>query len=83
MIDLTAKTLPLTSVIPGMTARIVDIRGGYGFQKKLHMMGLVNGKKLRVVSVQPLRGPVTVEVNGRQVTLGRGMAGKVLVEVIR
>ncbi|HEC82014.1 MAG TPA: ferrous iron transport protein A [Thermoplasmatales archaeon] len=80
---MTAKILPLTSLLPGMAARIVDIQGGYGFQKKLHMMGLVNGKKLRMVSVQPLRGPITVEINSRQVTLGRGMANKVLVEVIR
>lgn len=45
-------------------------------------MGIFRGKKVRMVSSQPLRGPITIEIEGRQITLGRGMAAKVLVEVI-
>jgi len=45
-------------------------------------MGIMPGKKVRLVSVQPMRGPVTIETNGRQISLGRGMAARILVEVI-
>jgi len=79
---LTAKIMPLTSLLPGTTARVVDVQGGLGFQRRLCMMGITHGKKLRMISMQPLHGPITVEISGRQVTLGRGMANKVLVEVV-
>lgn len=44
-------------------------------------MGIRNGKEIKVVSKQPFRGPLTVEVCGCQMTLGRGMARKIMVDV--
>lgn len=63
-------------------ARIISVRGGYGFQKKLRVMGIREGQMVKIVSKQPLRGPLTIEVSGSQMTMGRGMAQKILVEVI-
>ena len=76
------KIVPLASLSPGMVASIIEVEGGYGIQRKLHIMGIMPGKKVRLVSVQPMRGPVTIETNGRQISLGRGMAARILVEVI-
>lgn len=34
---------------------------------------------MRVVAIHPLSGPLVVEVDGKQITLGRGMARRITV----
>lgn len=63
-------------------AKIIDIHGGHGLIRKLWIMGIRKDQVLRIISKQPFRGPVTVEVCGCQMTLGQGMAQKIMVEVI-
>ena len=48
---------------------------------KLKTYGLHVGDHLRVLRVAPLGGPLLVEVNGREIALGRVVAEKILVEV--
>ncbi|MBE0478647.1 ferrous iron transport protein A [Candidatus Aerophobetes bacterium] len=65
----------------GQVAKIVTIRGGWGVQRNLASLGFIPGKKVRKIAVQPIGGPVMVEIAGcGRVAIGRGMAGKVLVE---
>ena len=64
-------------------AVIKTINGGHGFQKKLHVMGIRTGQQIKVISRQPFKGPLTIEVCGSQMTLGRGMAEKILVDDIK
>ena len=66
----------------GKKARILSIQGGHGFQRKLQVMGIREGQVIKIVSRQPFRGPLTIEVCGSQITLGRGMANKIIVEVM-
>jgi ferrous iron transport protein A len=73
---------PLSNLSTNKTARIVQILGGHGILRRLHVMGIREGQKIKIISKQPFRGPVTVEVCGSQMTLGRGMAHRILVEVI-
>jgi ferrous iron transport protein A len=73
---------PLTSLPYEREAKIVRFEGGYGLQHKLRVMGVREGHTIKIVSRQPLRGPLTVEVNGGQITLGRGLAQKIMVEMI-
>ena len=47
---------------------------------KLKQYGLYQGDSLRVVRVAPLGGPFLVEVNGREIALGREIAEKITVE---
>ena len=75
-------TIPLTMVPQSKKARIVVLEGGHGFQRKMHVMGLRQGKIVRVVTKQPLHGPITVAIGTSQVTIGKGMAQRVMVEVI-
>jgi len=63
-------------------AKITDIQGGQGLIRKLWIMGIRKDQVLKIISKQPFRGPVTVEVCGCQMTLGQGMAQKIMVEVI-
>ena len=61
-------------------AKITSISGGHGFQRKLQVLGIREGQEIKVVSKQPFRGPLTIKVCGSQMTLGQGMARKILVE---
>ena len=63
-------------------AKIIMIHGGHGLQYRLDSMGIRIGKEIKVVSKQPFRGPITVEMRGCQMTLGMGMARKIMVEVL-
>jgi len=76
------KTVPLMRLHKGEEAQIIAIRGGFGFQRKLRVMGIREGKKVKVLSRQPLRGPLTIQVGKCNMTIGRGMAHKILVEEI-
>jgi len=44
-------------------------------------MGIREGKTLKVVACYPFSGPLVVEVDGREITLGRGIAQRIMVSV--
>jgi ferrous iron transport protein A len=50
-------------------------------RKRVAGMGIRVGKKLRVVTKQPIKGPVDVVVDGAETSLGLDMAEKITVEV--
>ena len=52
-------------------------------QKRVAGMGIRVGKKLRMVTKQPIKGPVDVVVEGAETSLGLDMAGKITVEVTK
>jgi ferrous iron transport protein A len=74
--------ISLSNLPVNKKAKILSISGGDEFQRKLRVTGIREGKEIRIVSRQPFRGPLTVEVCGSQMTIGRDMAQKILVEVI-
>lgn len=65
----------------GEVAEVVSIRGGWGAQRNLAALGFVPGKRVRTIAVQPIGGPIMVEImGGGRVAVGRGMAAKILVK---
>jgi ferrous iron transport protein A len=46
-------------------------------------MGIREGQTITIVSKQPFRGPVTISVGSCQMTMGRGMAQKIIVDVVK
>ena len=64
----------------GATVMILSFRGGIGFEKKMRQLGLMPGDCARMLRLAPFEGPLLVEVRGREVALGRGVASKILVE---
>ena len=48
---------------------------------KLNQYGLYAGDEVRVTRIAPLGGPLLVEVNGREIALGRAVAEKIIVEL--
>lgn len=77
------QVMPLSHLPINKKAKIVSIQGGYGFQRKLGIMGIREKQEIKIVSRQPFHGPLTIEVRGSQMTLGRGMAQKITVEVVQ
>ncbi len=72
--------MSLLEVQEGIWVKVKGLSGGRGMQEKLTQRGLYPGDCVRVVRIAPLGGPVLVEVNGREIALGRGVAQKILVE---
>jgi ferrous iron transport protein A len=72
---------PLSQLSINEMGRVYDIEGGYGFQRKLNTMGIRKDQVIKIISRQPFRGPITVKVCGCMMTIGCGMAKKIIVEV--
>lgn len=72
--------MTLIQVKTGQIVRIKSFKGGIGLEHKLRQLGLMPGDMARVMRHAPLGGPVLVEVEGRSIALGRGVASKVVVE---
>ena len=74
--------LPLSELSSGKTGRIIRLERGWGFQRNLRLRGIREGNILKVIASYPLRGPIVVEVDGREITVGRGMASGIIVEIV-
>jgi len=71
--------LTLAQLITGEQAAVVALQGGGGLQHRLRSVGLKEGKFFRVVAKHHFAGPMVVEVERRHITIGRGMAQKIVV----
>ncbi len=64
------------------SVKVIDYEGGRAVGFKLRQLGMVPGRKIKVLRYAPLGGPVMVDIDGRSIALGRGIAARVEVEVI-
>jgi len=74
--------MKLLDIPKGDTVRIIEYKGGRGVNNKLRQLGLSPGKEVKVLRFAPLGGPLMVEVEGRSIAIGRGIASRVQVEVL-
>ena len=72
--------MQLLQVEKGQTVRVKSFQGGGGVEHKLRQLGLLPGDTMRVLRRAPMGGPILVDVDGRSIALGRGIASKVEVE---
>ena len=70
----------LLDVEKGKRVRVLSLNGGAGLEDKLTQHGLYPGDCVRVLRTAPLGGPLLVDVHGREIALGRGIAEKIKVE---
>ena len=79
----------LTDMNNGEIGMVTEIMGGRGQRprtesrsaKHLKHLGLRVGKELLVITRQPF-GPIVIMVDDTEIAIGRGMAGKICVEVV-
>ncbi|RDD53576.1 MAG: ferrous iron transport protein A [Candidatus Korarchaeota archaeon NZ13-K] len=74
------QPVPLSSLRPRERGRVVSIAGGWGAARRLMEMGILPGEVVEVLSNS--FGPIVIRVKGVTFALGRGLASRVLVEVV-
>lgn len=72
--------MTLINALDNHWVTILGYAGGKGLETKLRQYGVFPGDRARVIRRAPLGGPILVEVDGREIVLGRGIADKILVE---
>ena len=65
----------------GVWLKVTGFEGSGKFLDRLLQHGLYPGDRARILRAAPLKGPLLVEVSGREIALGRGVAAKTLVEL--
>jgi ferrous iron transport protein A len=63
----------------GKKATIKRLKGGEEFRKKLASLNIRAGKTIRKITTQPLQGPVVIEIDNTEATIGMEMAKKIVV----
>lgn len=69
-------TRALCACLAGETVRILDVIGGRGIRQRLIELGLTRGTEVTVIRAD---GPVTLELRGGRLALGRNEAAKIQV----
>jgi ferrous iron transport protein A len=72
--------MKLLDIPKGQSAKIVGFKGGRCVDFKLRQLGLSPGREVKVLRFAPLGGPLMLDVEGRSVAIGRGIAARVEVE---
>jgi ferrous iron transport protein A len=62
---------------------VVEVPQGRGAARSLAHLGVLVKERLRVQSAAPWGGPVLVEVGATTVAIGRGLASRIKVRVLR
>ena len=70
----------LTDAPKGKPVKLVSIDGGHSISKRLVELGLTPGTIFKVV--QDSGGPLIINVRNSKIALGRGMARKLLVDLV-
>lgn len=68
----------LSSVAPGRTVRIAGVEAGNNLQGRLLAMGFVKEAEISII-MNHGQGPLLVGLGDSRITIGRGMAKKILV----
>jgi len=71
--------VPLAMLKEGDEGIVVDIVGGRGALTKLLALGIVPGKRVKVLGNRG--GAMLISINGSKFVVGRGLALKVIVHV--
>ncbi len=72
----------LLNVVNGRWVVVRNFRGGPGMQRRLAQLGFLPGNQVRIIRSAPFHGPLLLEVEGREIVLGRGVAAHILVEYV-
>ncbi|MEA1872720.1 MAG: FeoA family protein [Chloroflexota bacterium] len=75
------QLMPLAMASPGEVVQVVDVRAGWGLQRRLADMGLTPGVIIRVMNSQR-PGPIIVDLRGSRLVLGYGMTQRILVRKV-
>lgn len=67
----------------GQEGLIKRLKGNEGFKKKLATLNIRVGKNIRKITRQPFNGPVVIEIENTEATIGINMAKKIILEPLK
>ena len=76
---MSASSQPLSSLAPGASGQVAEIKVAGTGRGRLMEMGLLVGTPVEVVRFAPLGDPVEIKVRGYHLTLRRHEADQILV----
>lgn len=71
----------LSDLKEGQTCLIKEIKLSKNLQKRLNILGLTKGVKVRVVKLAPFFDPIEIEFRGYRLALRKETASKIAVEL--
>ncbi|MGV3771577.1 MAG: FeoA family protein [Verrucomicrobiales bacterium] len=74
-----SSTQPLSSLLPGHSGKVAEIKITGTSRARLMEMGLIIGTPVEVIRFAPLGDPVEIKVRGYHLTLRRHEADLILV----
>jgi len=74
--------MPLTCAGADQEVRIASLAAGSGARQRLADLGLLTGTRLRVIRPSG-GGPMLIELRGSRFALGRGLAAKIMIQMIQ
>ena len=74
--------ISLTKAPCNLVLEIKSFAPSFCWANRLESMGIRKGQRVRKIACQPFGGPVVIEVGGCCVSMGRGIASKIDVEVV-
>jgi Fe2+ transport system protein FeoA len=66
----------------GDKIKVTGFNCGECAEQRFCHMGIICGKELEILAMQPLHGPVTFKIGKADISIGRGMWNKIEYEVI-
>jgi Fe2+ transport system protein FeoA len=72
----------LTNMRDGQAGTVISIDAGKKATKRLADLGLIPRKEIKVLRKTLFSGPVEIQVSGSRLVIGRGLASKIVVEVL-
>lgn len=73
---------PLSSLLPGTSAKVTEIKIASASRPRLMEMGLLVGTPVELVRFAPLGDPVEIKVRGYHLTLRRHEADQIFVKTL-
>ena len=75
-------SVELTKAPCNQPLEIKMLHVGFKWEHRFDSLGIRKGRHVRKIACQPFGGPVVIEVDGSKISLGRGIASKIEVEVV-
>ena len=66
----------------GDQVKIVSFEGSSHLHEKCSQLGIFPGDEAKVLRIAPFDGPMLMEIDGREIALGKTIAKNILVEVL-
>ena len=71
----------LDKLKPGQKARVVRVGSNGPIKRRIADMGVIRGTAVEVVRIAPLGDPIEVQVKGYRLSLRKGEAAQIAVEL--